>query len=523
MNKIFKVIWNHAAQTWVAVSELSKVKAISSSSTSTKPDSLSTNLIKTIVVTLPFVVTPTVANAYVEIPGVARSGQANPSANAKPADKASDTRVYDYKNPGNKSYHDADKKGDLSGRYSNEGEYAFGIAIGNKSDAVRKDGVSSGIAIGDYSQAKAGLATAVGAFSNAEDVGSTAIGTAARAKGFNSLAVMRQSAAIGDYSAAIGSVAYAKGNASFAFGASATSNGNQSIAIGNVAPKTLDGLPGGGDVNRTQYDGLSNTQSNGDRSVAIGSGAKTNGNDSFAFGSLASTGEFYSEHDSYLGEKVTKPGSSSAEKAIAFGTSSRATGNSSIAFGYNSLGAKTNSIAFGIEAKARKNDAVAFGSNANASEANAIAFGSNAQALHENVITIGKDSKATKKGAMSIGESAISNAKNSLSLGNGTVVNQEDIKNKNAKYTNDNFDIEYGVVAIANKGSERRLVNLAAGREDTDAVNVKQLSEVNDNLAKSIAGDGYIGYSIDSATGRYTYKAPEFDIKNQKLNNVKKR
>ncbi|OOF62449.1 YadA-like family protein [Rodentibacter pneumotropicus] len=522
MNKIFKVIWNHAAQTWVAVSELSKVKAISSSSTSTKPDSLSTNLIKTIVVTLPFVVTPTVANAYVEIPGVARSGQANPSANAKPADKASDTRVYDYKNPGNKSYHDADKKGDLSGRYSNEGEYAFGIAIGNKSDAVRKDGVSSGIAIGDYSQAKAGLATAVGAFSNAEDVGSTAIGTAARAKGFNSLAVMRQSAAIGDYSAAIGSVAYAKGNASFAFGASATSNGNQSIAIGNVAPKTLDGLPGGGDVNRTQYDGLSNTQSNGDRSVAIGSGAKTNGNDSFAFGSLASTGEFYSEHDSYLGEKVTKPGSSSAEKAIAFGTSSRATGNSSIAFGYNSLGAKTNSIAFGIEAKARKNDAVAFGSNANASEANAIAFGSNAQALHENVITIGKDSKATKKGAMSIGESAISNAKNSLSLGNGTVVNQEDIKNKNAKYTNDNFDIEYGVVAIANKGSERRLVNLAAGREDTDAVNVKQLSEVNDNLAKSIAGDGYIGYSIDSATGRYTYKAPEFDIKNQKLNNVKK-
>ncbi|THA18552.1 adhesin, partial [Rodentibacter pneumotropicus] len=522
MNKIFKVIWNHAAQTWVAVSELSKVKAISSSSTSTKPDSLSTNLIKTIVVTLPFVVTPTVANAYVEIPGVARSGQANPSANAKPADKASDTRVYDYKNPGNKSYHDADKKGDLSGRYSNEGEYAFGIAIGNKSDAVRKDGVSSGIAIGDYSQAKAGLATAVGAFSNAEDVGSTAIGTAARAKGFNSLAMMRQSAAIGDYSAAIGSVAYAKGNASFAFGASATSNGNQSIAIGNVAPKTLDGLPGGGDVNRTQYDGFSNTQSNGDRSVAIGSGAKTNGNDSFAFGSLASTGEFYSEHDSYLGENVTKPGSSSAEKAIAFGTSSRATGNSSIAFGYNSLGAKTNSIAFGIEAKARKNDAVAFGSNANASEANAIAFGSNAQALHENVITIGKDSKATKKGAMSIGESAISNAKNSLSLGNGTVVNQADIKNKNAKYTNDNFDIERGVVAIANKGTERRLVNLAAGREDTDAVNVKQLSEVNDNLAKSIAGDSYIGYSIDSATGRYTYKAPEFDIKNQKLNNVKK-
>ncbi|OOF89170.1 hypothetical protein BKG94_00825 [Rodentibacter ratti] len=522
MNKIFKVIWNHATQTWTAVSELSKVKAVSSSSTSNRPDSLSANLIKTIAITLPFVVTPLVANAYVEMAGEPHTGQGNLSADAKPKPGGTTTWAYDYKNPGNKSYHDANQQGNFDNGYSNQGEVAFGIAIGNKSNAVHKNGSSNGIAIGDYSQATGGLSMAVGAFSRAEDVGSTAIGTAARANGFNSLAMMRQSAAIGNYSAAIGSVAYAKGNASFAFGASATSNGNQSIAIGNTAPKTLDGLPGEGEAKRTKYDGLNNTQSNGDRSVAIGSGAKTNGNDSFAFGSLASTGEFYSEHDSYLGEKVTKPGSSSAEKAIAFGTSSKATGNSSIAFGYNSLGAKTNSIAFGVEAKAHKNDAVAFGSNANATEANSIAFGSNAQALHENVITIGKNSKATKKGSMSIGESAISNANNSLALGNGTIVNQEDIKNKNAKYTNDNFDVERGVVAIANKGAERRLVNLAAGREDTDAVNVKQLSEVNDNLAKSIAGDGYIGYSIDSATGRYTYKAPEFDIKNQKLNNVKK-
>ncbi|MCR1836838.1 YadA-like family protein [Pasteurella caecimuris] len=523
MNKIFRVIWNHAAQTWVAVSELSKVKAISSSSTSTKPDSLSTNLIKTVAITLPLVATPIVANAYIEMGGTPSQGQTSTSAKARPGPASANTWAYDYKNPGNKSYRDTNKQGNIIDGYSSSGEYAFGIAIGNKSSAVQKDGTSNGIAVGDYAQATGGLATAIGAFSNAEDTGATAIGTASRAKGFNSLAMMRQSAAIGDYSAAIGSVAYAKGSASFAFGASATSNGNQSIAIGNAAPKTLDGLPGAaGEAKRTKYDGLNNTQSNGERSVAIGSGAKTNGNDSFAFGSLASTGEFYSAYDNYLGEQVTKPASSSAEKAIAFGTSSRAIGNSSIAFGYNSLGAKNNSIAFGVEAKAHKNDAVAFGSNANATEANSIAFGSNAQALHENVITIGKNSKATKKGAMSIGEGAISNANNSLSLGNGTVVNQADIKNANAKYTNDAFDIENGVVAIANKGSERRLVNLAAGREDTDAVNVKQLSEVNDNLAKSIAGDGYIGYSIDATTGRYTYKAPEFDIKNQKLNNVKK-
>ena len=331
---------------------------------------------------------------------------------------------------------------------------------------------------------------------------------------------MRQSAAIGDYSAAIGSVAYAKGQASFAFGASATANGNQSIAIGNSAPKTIPGAAGAGnEAQRTKYDGLNNTQTNGERSVAIGSGAQTNGNDSFAFGSLAKTGSFYQGKDGYLGENVTRT-ADAAEKAIAFGTSATATGNASVAFGYNALGGETNAIAFGVESKAHKADSIAFGSNANATKANSIAFGSNAEALHENVITIGKDSKATKKGAMTIGEGAQSNANNSLALGNGTIINQEDIKNPNAKYTNDSFDIENGVVAIANKGKERRLVNLAAGREDTDAVNVKQLTEVNDNLAKSIAGDNYNGYSIDG-NGRYTYKAPDFNIKNQTLHNVK--
>ena len=315
-------------------------------------------------------------------------------------------------------------------------------------------------------------------------------------------------------------MAYAKGSASFAFGASATANGDQSIAIGNTAPKTLDGLPGSGsEARRTRYDGENNTQTNGDRSVAIGSGAKTNGDDSFAFGSLAKTGEFSLGKDAYIEGNVTRPNTPAA-KAIAFGTSSSASGNKSIAFGYNTLGGSENSIAFGVEAKAHKKDGIAFGSSANASEANSIAFGGNAQALHENVITIGKDSKATKKGAMTIGEGAQSNANNSLALGNGTIINQEDIKNKNAKYTNDGFEIENGVVAIANKGKERRLVNLAAGREDTDAVNVKQLSEVNDNLAKSIAGPNYNGYTVDG-NGRYTYKAPDFEIKNQTLHNVK--
>ena len=525
MNKIFKVIWCSSSQVWVAVSELSKVKPVSSVSSVKKTSSAVSTLLKTTALAIPFALSPLAAHAYVAIGSTTGGYAIETGATAKPktlpdGSPADDTWAYDYKNPGNKSYDNADRTGRVPDSYSPAGKFSYGVAIGNQTDVLTSVGSSNGIAIGDYAQAKGGLATSIGAFSHADSIGSTAIGTAARASGFNSLAMMRQSAATGEYSAAIGSVAYAKGKASFAFGASATANGEQSIAIGNTSPKTLDGLPGQGEAQRTKYDGLNNTQTNGARSVAIGSGAKTNGDDSFAFGSGAKTGSYNKERDQYLDEEVYRT-AAAANKAIAFGTTANAIGNASIAFGANSLGAETNSIAFGVEAKARKADAIAFGSNANASEANAIAFGSNAEALHENVITIGKDSKATKKGAMTIGESAQSNANNSLALGNGTIINQADIKNKNAKYTNDGFDIENGVVAIANKGKERRLVNLAAGREDTDAVNVKQLSEVNDNLAKSIAGPNYKGYTVDNSNGRYTYKAPDFEIKNQTLHTVK--
>ena len=538
MNKIFKVIWCSSSQVWVAVSELSKVKPVSSVSSVKKTSSAVSTLLKTTALAIPFALSPLAAHAYVAI-GSMNGGYASEyGANANPAGtySAAGTRPLNYYNPGNKSYDDKDSTSSGVDPWGESliieaNRLASPIAIGNHSNAMSSDGRAS-VAVGDYANASDGLGVAIGSYARSDRVGATAIGTASRAGGINSLAMMRQAAANGNYSVAIGSVSWAQGESSFAMGASATAKGDQSIAIGNVLQQSASAS---GTV-KTKYNGLENTQSNGVRSVAIGSGAKTNGDDSFAFGSAASTGKFKVERDAYLKDRVANPDAAgAADKAIAFGSQAGAGGESSIAFGYLAQADKKNSIAFGVEsqsldkdaiafgsgAKANKVNSTAFGSNANASEANAIAFGSNAKALHENVITIGKDSKATKKGAMTIGESAQSNANNSLALGNGTIINQEDIKNPNAKYTNDSFDIENGVVAIANKGKERRLVNLAAGREDTDAVNVKQLTEVNDNLAKSIAGPNYKGYTVDDGNGRYTYKAPDFNIKNQTLHNVK--
>ena len=487
MNKIFKVIWCKSSQTWIAVSELCKMKPISSATQTERKSShtLFSQLTKFSALSTLLLIQYS-ANAYVAIGATNNSGYAVSTGATAIYDLQEDgTPPYNYMNPGSKSYanKDAPNSGDQTLYYDGN---ATGIAIGNNTNALNKDNASNGIAIGDYSRATGGLAMSLGSFSTADSNGAVAIGTSSRASGVNSLSMMRQSSATGDYSTAIGSVAWSAGQSSFALGASATAKGNQSIAIGSLEQKkSADGL--GTPI--TKYNGLDNTQTNGDRSMALGTNAKTNGDDSFAIGYKARTGEFNTVMDSYLGENVMSADSTKkANKAIAVGT--------------NTLAQKESSIALGYEA--------------NSLGMNAISIGANAKAEHDNVVAIGQTATATKSGSMAIGQGAQSTFKNSLALGTGTIVNNVD--GGKSKFTAQDYNVENGVISIANVGKERRIINLAAGRNDTDAVNVAQLQYVNKNLAKSIGGDNYTGYSD---ADNHNYKAPEFDIKNTQYNNVK--
>ncbi|WP_282954038.1 ESPR-type extended signal peptide-containing protein, partial [Aggregatibacter aphrophilus] len=483
MNKVFKVIWCKASQTWIAVSELSKAFSLSTTTETPKKSLNSSNKTKIFIASIPLLFSFNV-NAYIAIGSVEKNTIKSDGAEAAPRKNNSGSQVLNYYNPGSKSYDDKDKPNNTDRRYSEDD--AYGIAIGKNTDVRDSRRDSNGIALGDHSKATGGLAMALGSFAKAEKNGGVAIGTASRSAGINSLAMMRQSAATGDYSTAIGSVAWAAGKSSFALGASATAKGNQSIAIGSLEQKVS---PSGSGVPITKYNGLDNTQTNGDRSMALGTAAKTNGDDSFAIGYKAHTGEFKIEHDNYLKENVTSPEQSKkANKAIAVGTRALAQKESSIAFGYeaSSLGV------------------------------NAISIGANAKAAKDNVVAIGQGATATESGSMAIGQGAQSTFKNSLALGTGTVVNHVD--GGQSKFTSQNYDVENGVISIANVGKERRIINLAAGRNDTDAVNVAQLQYVNKNLAKSIGGDNYTGYS--DADG-HTYQAPVFNIKNAQYNNVK--
>ncbi|MDU7785846.1 MAG: ESPR-type extended signal peptide-containing protein [Aggregatibacter aphrophilus] len=237
MNKVFKVIWCKASQTWIAVSELSKAFSLSTTTETPKKSLNSSNKTKIFIASIPLLFSFNV-NAYIAIGSVENNTIKSDGAEATPRKKNSGSQALNYYNPGSKSYDDKDKPNNTDRRYS-DGD-AYGIAIGKNTDVRDPHQDSNGIALGDHSKATGGLAMALGSFAKAEKNGGVAIGTASRSAGINSLAMMRQSAATGDYSTAIGSVAWAAGESSFALGASATAKGDQSIAIGSVKPKILN-------------------------------------------------------------------------------------------------------------------------------------------------------------------------------------------------------------------------------------------------------------------------------------------
>lgn len=112
--------------------------------------------------------------------------------------------------------------------------------------------------------------------------------------------------------------------------------------------------------------------------------------------------------------------------------------------------------AIGAHTQALANAATAVGVRAKASEGEAAAFGSNAQATASRAVSIGDRAKATLE--------------NSVALGSGSVTKES----RNQGYLIDGEYAEKNHTRVAAFGG-RRLQDILAGAEDTDAVNVLQL------------------------------------------------
>ena len=538
MNRIYNVIWSKTKKCYVVVSEIvktggGKVKSVQNGTTWARMSAI----MAVAALLMGGNITTVNAATYTAMTINDVNGAGYATGNVVYSEGS---YLYNYQNPGNLTPFDNSHlyNGTDRGNYT-ENSFA-GIAIG-KNTNIQETGnptYYSGLAIGNYAQATGGISFALGHYAQALSPSAMALGTATKASGFNSLAMMRQSAAEGEFSAALGTASWAKGNGSFAMGYSATAKADQSIAIGAAETIKLPGQQHG--TPSAQYNANGNTVTEGVRSLAFGTKARTStaAADSMAFGSSSSTGGANAVAMGYSANAsaenafaIGNTAQSSAQNAVAMGKSANASGVSSFAMGSSSNAAGADAIAMGSSSQAKLSNSIALGGNAKSLGADALALGGAANASKDGAIAIGKEAKAnntnttaiglgatvTGTNSMAIGTNAVAESNNSLALGTGTEVRGALVNGLSAFTNQQNNNVANGVVAVGNVGSERRIINVAGGENDTDATNVKQLKFVNSNLAKSIAGPTYTGYEANGST----YKAPDFNIKNSTYHTVK--
>ncbi|WP_267224033.1 YadA-like family protein [Dyella silvae] len=169
------------------------------------------------------------------------------------------------------------------------------------------------------------------------------------------------------------------------------------------------------------------------------------------------------------------------------------TGTDSIAIGPAANASATESMAQGLNAKATANQAVALGSGASATTALSVAIGANAVASATTLGTAGYNpgkgtlAAPTAYGELSVGDTGkerrITNV--AAGLNNTDAVNVSQLKSAVAAGTPDAllWDTAAGAYSATHGSTtNNKIVNVANGTNANDAVNFSQLSETNTNV-----------------------------------------
>ena len=334
---------------------------------------------------------------------------------------------------------------------------------------------SNNISIGTNSMTMNDITTAIGYHASAYGGnGATAIGQYTTANGENSAVLGsgksadQQTSAIGKNSLALGAAAKVVADSSLAIGDEAATTGKQSIAIGYKAQAHVNKTIG---------------QDDKANALAIGSEAGVSSANGMALGSSA---QVSGENGTALGNKAAATGKDGA----AIGTSSNVWGEAGVALGRNT-GAAEDSTAIGDGANAWKSHAMALGKGANGAVEYGIALGEGATVTNpykqdENNNWV-EDTEHAATGAVAIGRSALTNVEGGVALGQNSQsvtakgVAGYDVLTKAASTDSSSTWVSTsGAVSVGDKAKNltRQITNLAAGYEDTDAVNVAQLKAV---------------------------------------------
>lgn len=273
--------------------------------------------------------------------------------------------------------------------------------------------------------------------------------------------------------------AKASGEASLAIGSLAKAEGNQTIAIGGSKP----------DPNNHRANQKAGSHAKGQESIAIGGDVLAEGDASIAIGSddlyLNNRNGTHKHTNGILNtliqnHRVLSQIRNSTDNSIKYRRTA-AEGHASTAVGAMSYAKGHFSNAFGTRATAEGNYSLAVGLTAQATSGYTIAVGSNAQAIKYGTIAIGADTQVNVDQGIAIGYGSqiLNNNNNNAYIpeGGNTKVNPH-------KATN------HGLFSIGSNSIKRKIINVGAGKDDTDAVNVAQLKAVEDLAKRKITFKG---------------------------------
>ena len=267
--------------------------------------------------------------------------------------------------------------------------------------------------------------------------------------------------------------AVATGGSSIALGYNSKADSNSTV-VGAGASAKLNGSSFGYEANASSASTALGQKANaaGGASIAIGAGAQGHGALDSAFsksyGSIA------------IGTNTGVE--TNSDKAISIGLASRVKSGSK------------GAVALGVSAEANGETSLAFGAEAKTFNGNSVAIGGNAQTLFDETTALGRSAYAQSTGAVALG--AYSEAKRSK----GT--KGENFGDTSVDLTSSTWKSTSGVVAIGGSKNNitRQLTGLAAGSEESDAVNVAQLKVVNAKVDKTAADITTINDKIKNLT-----------------------
>ena len=574
MNKIFKVVWSKTKECYVVVSEVAKNNggkkkvlasvlaglAMVGAGAAGTPVQADTRYGASAVIVSP----DNLSGTYSE------TGAKGPTKNNVSVNSVVVGFLNDAYSPSTNGHfvfganNRANNESTLALGNNNEATGPSSTAIGSGSEATGRDTIAMGnvakannlgnIAIGSYAKALTsgtftnknnqtetkGYAVALGGYSEATEHGTVAVGSISKASGFKATAVGAGAQATNKQATAVGNASVASGENAAAFGYNNKVTGDNSTALGTG--NVIDKRTGAATVAGAVAVGNQNKAS-GDRAISIGESNNSAVEDTITMGTsnTASVGGGIA-----IGQNnIANSGGNAGNTMIAIGRENKATGQDTVAVGRSNTASADLAVVLGNRSEATNNAALAIGTNGDgyktvASGKFSIALGSQVNSTGMASTAVGGVSQATADGASAFGQGANASAKYATALGKGSTASIENgvALGSGSKTTKDAGETGYNpaagrtndyknltnntnaaltstraAVSIGDDSASvtRQLTGLAAGTQDTDAVNVAQLKAVNlkyagnsgssdvrlENGTLNIKGEGLLSTTAD--------------------------